>query len=67
MFVTLTSFTLGSVVTMDFVKIAILNEEVRRQTQQASSTQLEVLVTENKGRTRDQGKGHRGKVIIETN
>ena len=51
--VTLTNSTLSGVVTMDFVKIAILNEEVRRQTQQASSSQAEVLVTENRGSGRD--------------
>ena len=36
--VTLTNFAPSGVVTTDFVKTAILNEEVRRQTQQASSS-----------------------------
>jgi len=61
--VTLTNFAPSGVVTMDFVKTTILNEEVRRQTQQASSSQAEVLVTENRGRGRDKNQdgGHRSK------
>jgi len=61
--VTLTNSAPSGVVTIDFVKIAILNEEVRRQTQQASSSQAEVLITENRGRGRDRNQdgGHRSK------
>jgi len=47
--VTLTNSAPSGVVTMDFVKTAISNEEVRRQTQQTSSSQAEILVTEDRG------------------
>jgi len=61
--VTLTNSTPSVVVTIDFIKNAILNEEVRRQTQQASSSQAEVLVTKNSRRSRDriQDGGHKSK------
>ena len=61
--VTLTNSAPSGVVTMDFVKTAILNEEVKHQTQQTSSSQAEILVTENRGRSRDRNQdgGHRSK------
>jgi len=46
--VTLTNSAPSGVMTINFVKTAILNEEVRRQTQQASASQAEVFVTENR-------------------
>ena len=49
----LTNFAPSSVVTMNFVKTTILNEQVKRKTQQASSSRVEVLVTRNRRKSRD--------------
>jgi hypothetical protein len=52
--VTLTSST---PVTMEQVKSAVLNEEVRRRTQEASTSQSHVLVTESRGRSKERDQG----------
>ncbi|VFQ69408.1 unnamed protein product [Cuscuta campestris] len=53
----------GDTVTMEYVKTAVLNEEVRRRTHETSTSKSDVLVTENRRRSkdRDQGEYKRGK------
>ncbi|VFQ70960.1 unnamed protein product [Cuscuta campestris] len=61
--VSLISSAPGGTVTMEFVKAAVLNEEVRRRTHETSTSKSDVLVTENRGRSkdRDHGEFKRGK------
>ncbi|KAK8568783.1 hypothetical protein V6N12_007323 [Hibiscus sabdariffa] len=52
-----TSTTDHSIITLDLTKSGVLNEDVRRRSQ-GSTSQSEVLVTENRGRNRERdGKG----------
>ncbi|VFQ97325.1 unnamed protein product [Cuscuta campestris] len=53
----------GGTVTMEYVKAAVLNEEVRRRTHETSTSKSDVLVTENRGsrKDRDHGEFKRGK------
>ncbi|CAA0839882.1 Unknown protein [Striga hermonthica] len=50
----------GNKMSFDYAKSGILNEEIRRRTQ-GSSSQTEVLVTEQKERQQNIGQGNRGK------
>lgn len=50
----------GGVINMELAKSSVLNEEMRRKSQ-GSSSQPEVLVTENRGRNRNRGPNNRGK------
>ncbi|VFQ98154.1 unnamed protein product [Cuscuta campestris] len=61
--VSLISSAPGGSVTMEYVKAAVLNEEVRRRTHETSTSKSDVLVTENRGRSkdRDHGEFKRGK------
>ncbi|VFQ78825.1 unnamed protein product [Cuscuta campestris] len=61
--VSLISSAPGGTVTMEYVKAAVLNEEVRRRTHETSTSKSDVLVTENRGRSkdRDHGEFKRGK------
>ncbi|VFQ73301.1 unnamed protein product [Cuscuta campestris] len=61
--VSLISSAPGGTVTMDYVKAAVLNEEVRRRTHETSTSKSDVLVTENRGRSknRDHGEFKKGK------
>ncbi|KAK9018377.1 hypothetical protein V6N11_001353 [Hibiscus sabdariffa] len=55
--VSLINFAPQGIITLDLAKSGVLNEEVRRRSQ-GSTSQFEVLVTENKGRNREKdGKG----------
>ncbi|KAK8561068.1 hypothetical protein V6N12_048144 [Hibiscus sabdariffa] len=45
------------IITLDLAKSGVLNEEVRRRSQ-GSTSQSEVLVTENRGETEKEMKGH---------
>ncbi len=51
--VSLTNSAPGGIVTMDYAKSGVLNEEMRRRTQEISTSQSEVLVAENRGRSRE--------------
>ncbi|KAJ0049009.1 hypothetical protein Pint_16582 [Pistacia integerrima] len=55
--VSLTNSTPNGIVTMEYFKSGVLNEEVRRKTQGSSSSHSEVLVTENRGRSKSKGQG----------
>ena len=60
--VSLTNSAPDGVVTMQYVKSGILNEEVRRRTQVASTSHSDVLVVESRGRSKSKGQYHnRGK------
>lgn len=58
--VSLTNSTPGGKVTMEYAKSGVLNEEVRRKSQ-GSSSQADILVTEDRGRDRTRGSRNRGK------
>ncbi|KAJ0105024.1 hypothetical protein Patl1_19241 [Pistacia atlantica] len=59
--VSLTNSTPNGIVTMEYFKSGVLNEEVRRKTQGSSSSHSEVLVTENRGRSKSKGQGKNGR------
>ncbi|VFQ58709.1 unnamed protein product [Cuscuta campestris] len=61
--VSLISSAPGGTVTMEYVKAAVLNEEVRHRTHETSTSKSDVLVIENRGRSkdRDHGEFKRGK------
>ncbi|KAJ0026150.1 hypothetical protein Pint_07933 [Pistacia integerrima] len=59
--VSLTNFAPNGIVTMEYVKSGVLNEEVRRKTQGSSSSHSEVLVTKNMGRSKSKGQGQNGR------
>ncbi|KAJ0102904.1 hypothetical protein Patl1_04799 [Pistacia atlantica] len=61
--VSLTNSAPNGIVTMEYVKSSVLNEEVRRKTQGSSSSHSEVLVTKKRGRSKNRGQGQncRGK------
>jgi len=58
--VSITNFSPNGVVTMQLIKGGVLNEEVRRKTQ-GSSSHLEMLVTENRGRIQSKGSQSKSK------
>ncbi|KAJ0083996.1 hypothetical protein Patl1_30036 [Pistacia atlantica] len=59
--VSLTNYAPIGIVTMEYVKSGVLNEEVRWRTQGSSSSHSKVLVTENKGRSKGKGQGENGR------
>lgn len=50
--VSLTNTAPGGVVSMDFIKSGILNEEMRRRSQRTSTSQSDVLAAESRGRSK---------------
>ena len=61
--VSLTNSAPSGVVTMEYTKSGVLNEEMRRRSQASSSSasHSDVLVTEDRGRNKSRGQNDRGK------
>ncbi|KAJ0090897.1 hypothetical protein Patl1_13561 [Pistacia atlantica] len=59
--VSLTNSATNGIVTMEYVKSSVLNEEVGRKTQGSSSSHSKVLVTESKGRSQSKGQEQNGR------
>ncbi|KAJ0077764.1 hypothetical protein Patl1_37281 [Pistacia atlantica] len=60
-YVSLKFFAPNGIVTMEYVKSGVLNQEVRRKTQGSSSSHSEVIVTENRGRSKSKGQRQNGR------
>nr|AAV88069.1 hypothetical retrotransposon [Ipomoea batatas] len=59
--VSLTNSAPNGVVTMEYVKSGILNEEARRRSQDTSTSQSDILVTDDRGRNKQKGQRGRDK------